>query len=110
MLRERDWGEYTGLPINQVTLPPSQFPPSVENAHQLADRASRFLKFLIANYDNRRVLGVGHGYFNRCVQATIEMRTVHQTPRWDNTERRTFIITTDVANHVAPTDFIVSEN
>lgn len=110
LLRERDWGEYTGLPISQITLPPSQFPPSVENARQLADRASHFLQFLIAHYDNCRVLGVGHGYFNRCVQATIEQRTVHQTPRWDNTELRTFTVTPEVAQHVAPTDFIVSEN
>ncbi len=110
LLRERDWGEYTGLHISQVTLPPSQFPPSIENAEQLADRARRFLSFLLEHYDGKRVLGVGHGYFNRCVQATIEQKTVHETPRWDNTEMRTFEVTKETTTHAAPTDFLVSEN
>lgn len=110
LLRERDWGEYTGLPISRITLPPSQFPPSIENAEQLAQRSHKFLEYLIDNYDNLRVLGVGHGYFNRCVQATIEQKTVRQTPRWENAEMRIFSITPEVVSHKAPTDFLVSEN
>ena len=110
LLRERDWGEYTGRLISSITVHPSQFPPSIENAQQLADRAHRFLRYVLDNYDGKRLLCVGHGYFNRCVQATIERRTVHDTPRWDNTDVRTFTIGRSTLLHDAPTDYIVSEN
>lgn len=110
LLRERDWGEYTGKHISEITLPPSEFPPSVENAEQLASRALRFLTYLSDHYDGKRVLGVGHGYFNRCVQATIEQKSVHETPRWDNTEVRVFQVSRETIAHIAPTDFLVSED
>ena len=110
LLRERDWGEYTGMPIRQVTLPPEQFPPSIENPQQLADRARQFLSFILSNYEGQRILAVGHGYFNRCVQAVIEQKSVRSTPRWNNTETRTFQITAEVLTHSTPTDYIISEN
>ena len=110
LLRERDWGEYTGRLIRSITEHPSQFPHSIENAEQLAARAKQFLKYLFANFDEKRVLAVGHGYFNRCVQALIEQRSVHDTPRWDNTELRTFHLDTTVLSHQVPTDYLVSEN
>lgn len=110
LLRERDWGEYTGRFIKDITLPPSQFPPSIENAGQLAARAEQFLKYIFNNYNGQRILAMGHGYFNRCVQALIEKRTVHDTPRWDNTELRTFHIDSKVLTHRGPTDYLVSEN
>lgn len=91
-------------------MPPSKFPPSVENATQLGERAKHFLEFLLEKHDNKRLLAVGHGYFNRCVQAFIEQKSVRKTPRWENTELRIFNITPKTATHNAPTDFIVSEN
>lgn len=110
LLRERDWGEYTGRPIRRITLPPSQFPPGIENSEQLAARAEQFLKYLFGNFDGKRVLAVGHGYFNRCIQALIEQRTVHDTERWDNTELRIFHLNHCVLTHHGPTDYLVSEN
>ena len=59
---------------------------------------------------HKRLLAVGHGYFNRCVQAFIEQKSVRKTPRWENTELRIFNITPKTVTHNAPTDFIVSEN
>ena len=96
LLRERDWGEYTGKHISEITLPPSEFPPSVENAEQLASRALRFLTHLSDHYDG--------------VQATIEQKSVHETPRWDNTEVRVFQVSRGTIAHTAPTDFLVSED
>ncbi len=110
LLRERDWGEFTGMYIKDITMPPSKFPPSIENAQQLAERARLFLQYLFEHYDQKRIIAVGHGYFNRCVQAFVEQRTVHDTPRWQNTELRTFELTPEVLTHTAPTDFLVSEN
>lgn len=110
LLRERDWGEFTGRPIKTITMHPSEFPPSIENAEQLADRAEQFIAHILDQYDGQRILAVGHGYFNRCIQAVIEQRTVHDTPRWENTELRTFQISTQTRHLKGPTDFIVSEN
>lgn len=110
LLRERDWGEFTGMYIRDITMSPSDFPPSIENAQQLAERARQFLQYLFEHYDQKRIIAVGHGYFNRCVQAFVEQRTVHDTPRWQNTELRTFELTPEVLTHTAPTDFLVSEN
>lgn len=109
LLRERDWGEYTGRKIKTITTPPSQFPPSIENAEQLAARAHKFVAYLLDHYDGKRLLCIGHGYFNRCIQALIEQKTVHDTPRWENTELRTFTIDGRVLSHKSPNDYIVSE-
>jgi len=110
LLRERDWGEFTGRYISTITMHPSEFPASIENAEQLAERAQQFIGYLLDNYDGKRILAVGHGYFNRCIQAVVEQKTVHDTPRWDNTELRTLIIDNNTRQHQGPTDFIVSEN
>lgn len=110
LLRERDWGEFTGLNIREITMSPAEFPPSVENVGQLAERAKQFLSFLFDLYDGQRILAVGHGYFNRCVQAVIAETSVRATPRWENTEARTFVLSPDVLAHQGPRDYMVSEN
>lgn len=110
LLRERDWGEFTGTCVKNMSLSPSEFPPSAEKPEQLAQRATHFLAYLLNNYDGKRVLGVGHGYFNRCIQACILQCGVRETRRWDNAETRTFEVTPEVLSHTAPTDHIISEN
>ena len=77
LLRERDWGEYTGRKISTITTPPSQFPPSIENAEQLAARAQRFVRHILDQYDGRRLLCMGHGYFNRCIHVSGFLRRIH---------------------------------
>ena len=77
LLRERDWGEYTGVHIRDVqSRRVSDFPPSVENAEQLN------------HFDGQTVLAIGHGYFDRCIVAEIEGKIPHDVPRWDNAEVR----------------------
>lgn len=110
MLRERDWGEYTGLSIKSITLPPSQFPDTIENAQQLAQRAHQFLAHILAHHDNKRILAIGHGYFNRCIHALVEQKAVHEVPRWENAELRTLSIDKATLSNQGPTDYIVSEN
>lgn len=110
LLRERDWGEFTGREIKTITMPPSEFPASIENAEQLAERAHQFIIYLLDNFPGKRILAVGHGYFNRCIQAVIQQKSVRETPRWDNTEVRTFQIDDHTRSLQGPTDFIVSEN
>lgn len=110
LLRERDWGSFTGVNVHSITIPPSQFPPDIEDGKRLAVRAKAFLTYIFQHYDGLRLLCMGHGYFNRCIQAMIEQKSVHDTPRWGNTEVRTFDITHEVLSHPCPTDFLISEN
>lgn len=89
LLRERDWGEFTGVYIRDVQAHlVSDFPSSVENAAQLSQRARQFLQFLLDSYNGQTVLAVGHGYFDRCIVAEVENKVPHDVPRWGNAEVR----------------------
>ncbi len=88
LLRERDWGEFTGMHVTEIRVAPEDFPPSIENPEQLQRRARRFLDYLNTHFDGQTVIAVGHGYFNRCVVAEAEGKAVHDVPRWGNTELR----------------------
>ena len=68
LLRERDWGEYTGVHIRDVQ----------------SRRVSDFLN----HFDGQTVLAIGHGYFDRCIVAEIEGKIPHDVPRWGNAEVR----------------------
>ena len=93
LLREIDWGVWTGLRINSVDT--NRPPQSVETVEQLYERAGNFLQFLHSHYEGKRVLVVGHGQINRCIQAHIlrlgtdRLRTI---PHMENAEMRTFIL------------------
>ncbi len=93
LLREIDWGSWTGLYIKDVDL--TCFPADVETEPMLYDRAAQFLQWLKQNYDGRRILVVGHGLINRAVQAHIEgipLQQLRSVPKMDNAELRTFTL------------------
>lgn len=80
LLREIDWGPWTGLSVGSVDL--SNPPAGVETRQMMYDRAGAFLDYLWQHYDGKRVLVVAHGQINRCLEARItgvpleELRTV----------------------------------
>jgi broad specificity phosphatase PhoE len=88
LLRERDWGVFTGVKITDIKVRPADFPPSVENPEQLQRRARSFLQYLSDHFDGERVLAVGHGYFDRCIVAELNGTVPHDVPRWGNAEVR----------------------
>lgn len=93
LLREIDWGSWTGLYIKDVDL--TCFPADVETEPKLYDRAAQFLQWLKQNYDGRRILVVGHGLINRAVQAHIEgipLQQLRSVPKMNNAELRTFTL------------------
>ena len=93
LLREIDWGSWTGLYIKDVDL--ICFPADVETEPKLYDRAAQFLQWLKQNYDGRRILVVGHGLINRAVQAHIEgipLQQLRSVPKMNNAELRTFTL------------------
>ena len=93
LLRELDWGSWTGLYIKDVDQ--TCFPADVETEPKLYDRAAQFLQWLKQNYGGKRILVVGHGLINRAVQAHIEgvpLQQLRSVPKMDNAELRTFTL------------------
>lgn len=69
LLREIDWGPWTGLTVGSVNL--KNPPAGVESRQMMYDRAGAFLDYLWQHYDGKRVLVVAHGQINRCLEARI---------------------------------------
>ncbi|MEG1728087.1 MAG: histidine phosphatase family protein [Bacteroidaceae bacterium] len=86
LLRERDWGELTGVSLLKKRS--TVFPSNVESVEKMYERASAFLNYVVETYNNQTILAVGHGLFDRCIQATIEGKEIHDTPRMQNAEMR----------------------
>lgn len=93
LLREIDWGSWTGLLIKDVDL--NHFPADVETEAALYERAGRFMEYLKRNYEGKTVLAVGHGLINRAVQAQIQgvtLQHLRSVPKMDNAELRRFVL------------------
>ncbi|MBM6844030.1 histidine phosphatase family protein [Phocaeicola plebeius] len=94
LLREIDWGPWTGLSVGSVDL--SNPPSGVETRQMMYDRAGAFLDYLWQHYDGKRVLVVAHGQINRYLEARItgvpleELRTV---PLMKNAELHRYELT-----------------
>lgn len=93
LLREIDWGSWTGRAIKEVDL--TNFPADVETEAQLYERAGRWVEHLRRHYDGLQVLAVGHGLINRAIQAHIQgvtLEHLRSVPRMENAELRRFLI------------------
>lgn len=93
LLRERDWGSWTGHSAREVDL--QHVPEDVESDSMLYARAGRFVEHLKKHYADKCVLAVGHGLMNRAVQARIEevpLEQFRKVPRMDNAELRRFVL------------------
>lgn len=93
LLREINWGSWTGLAIKEVDL--RHFPDDVETEAMLYERAGSFLDYLKWHYEGKRVLAVGHGLINRAIQAHIQgvtLQHLRSVPKMDNAELRRFCI------------------
>ena len=87
LLRERDWGDFTGRYIPDLKGLP--FPENVETMEQLLARAGRFLDFIKNNYPRQQVLAVGHGIINKAIQAVLFGKKTSEIQRMENAEVRT---------------------
>ena len=65
LLREMNWGIYTGETLEEVGW--LHLPESAESLEKLYQRAGAFVGYLQRKYAGKRVLAVGHGAFNRAV-------------------------------------------
>ena len=86
LLRERDWGSFTGRYIPD--LKNETWPDDIESLNELQARARRFLRYIKKTYPNQRVLAVGHGIINKAIQAVHYGKRMQQVERMSNCEIR----------------------
>ncbi len=86
LLRERDWGSFTGRYIPE--LKGEVWPDDIESLDALLTRARSFLDFIKKTYPNQHVLAVGHGIINKAIQAVYFGKTMREVERMANCEVR----------------------
>ena len=90
LLRERDWGSFTGRFIPD--LRGETWPDDIESEDALLKRAQDFLQKMTATYEGKRVVAVGHGIINKAILAVYASCTMKEVQRMMNAEVR--ILTT----------------
>ena len=86
LLRERDWGSFTGRYI--PSLKGETWPDDIESLEALKHRARRFMQYITDNYPGLTVLAVGHGIINKAIQAVYYDKPMNEIPRMENAEVR----------------------
>ena len=90
LLRERDWGSFTGRYIPD--LRGETWPDDIESEEDLLQRALTFLKYVTTTYPDKRVVAVGHGIINKAILAVYAQCPMREVQRMMNAEVR--ILTT----------------
>jgi probable phosphoglycerate mutase len=99
LLRERDWGGFTGRYIPD--LRGEVWPDDIESEEQLLLRARSFLLYITTTYPGQRVVAVGHGIVNKAVLAVYAGCSMREVQRMMNCEVR--ILTTSAERTSATT-------
>lgn len=86
LLRERDWGSFTGRYIPD--LEHAVWPDDVEPLDALKERARKFLEFIRKEFPDKTVLAVGHGIVNKAIQAVYYNKEMKDIQRMTNAEVR----------------------
>ena len=90
LLRERDWGDFTGRYIPDLQGLP--FPENVEPIDCLMQRSRQFLNEMATRYPGQCVVAVGHGIVNKAIQAVHYKKNIRDIARMDNCEIRELLI------------------
>ncbi len=86
LLRERDWGGFTGKYIPDLKDKP--WPEDIESLEHLKRRAADFLDFIRENYAGQTVLAVGHGIVNKAIQSVFFNKPMNEVEKMKNAEVR----------------------
>lgn len=93
LLREIDWGKWTGLKIDSVD---KQNPPEdAETKEMLYERGKRIVEYIKEKYSEKNVLIVAHGLINRSIQAHIlgvDINELYNIQHMKNAEVRKFTL------------------
>ena len=86
LLRERDWGSFTGRFIPD--LRGEVWPDDIESEEILLERARSFLIYITTTYPDKRVVAVGHGIINKAILAVYAQCPMREVQRMMNAEVR----------------------
>ena len=86
LLRERDWGDFTGRFIPDLKGLP--MPENVEKMEALLLRAKSFLEWGKTTFPDKTILAVGHGIINKAIQAVHYGKLTREIPKMLNAEYR----------------------
>lgn len=86
LLRERDWGGFTGRFI--PSLKGEVWPDDIETLENLLSRAGEFIAYVRQTFPGKKVLAVGHGIVNKAVQAVYYGKQMNEVERMTNAEVR----------------------
>ena len=86
LLRERDWGSFTGRYIPD--LRGEVWPDDIESENTLLERARSFLIYITTTYPDKRVVAVGHGIINKAILAVYAQCPMREVQRMMNAEVR----------------------
>ena len=86
LLRERDWGSFTGRFIPD--LRGETWPDDIESEVKLLERARSFLIYITTTYPDKRVVAVGHGIVNKAIMAVYAQCPMREVQRMMNAEVR----------------------
>ena len=86
LLRERDWGGFTGRYIPD--LKNAKWPDEIETLDALRVRAAKFLDFIRSGFPSAVVLAVGHGIINKAVQSVFFDKPMGEIKPMANAEVR----------------------
>jgi probable phosphoglycerate mutase len=86
LLRERDWGGFTGRYIPD--LKGEVWPDDIETLDALQQRARQFLQFIADRFPDKQVVAVGHGIINKAIQAVYYGKTMPEIEKMANCEVR----------------------
>lgn len=90
LLRERDWGSFTGRYIPDLKDEP--WPQDIETIAAMRLRAEAFLSLVRRKYEGKTVLAVGHGITNKVIQAVHYQVSEKEIQRMENAEVRTLLL------------------
>ena len=90
LLRERDWGDFTGRYIPDLKNEP--FPDNVESLENLLSRAGEFITYVRETFPGKKVLAVGHGIINKAIQAVYYHKSMREIPKMSNAEVRELVL------------------
>ena len=86
LLRERDWGSFTGRFIPE--LKGEVWPDDIETLENLLSRAGEFIAYVRKTFPGKKVLAVGHGIINKAIQAVYYGKQMSEVQKMANAEVR----------------------
>lgn len=98
LLRERDWGSFTGRFIPD--LQHVQWPDDIESEPDLLTRARSFILYITTTFPGKRVVAVGHGIIDKAILAIYAGCTMREVQLMMNAEVRVLTISAERASAI----------